>query len=94
MSKRIPVSFLRKRLEIVGIEMGWNTTETWLGVGTFRHSARNAVFLQRGPGGGWSVVQYTNESAGERNLSGNYRMTASELCAWFDGVMFAKTGQR
>lgn len=91
MSKRIPVAYLRKRLELVGAEMGWNTKETWLGVGTSRHSARNAVFLQRGPVGGWRVVQYTNESGGERNLTGNGIMTASELSAWFDGVMFAKT---
>jgi hypothetical protein len=94
MTERIRIAYLRKRLEIVGKEMGWNTTETWLGQGTFRHSARNAVFLQRGPVGGWRVVQFTNESGGEHNLTGNGIMTASELCAWFDGVLFAKTGIR
>jgi hypothetical protein len=81
--------FLEARFRFAAEAMAWNTGPVWTkdAAGNNR-SAVGAVFLERGPIGGWRISQIMNERGGEHCLTGN--ISASELVAWIDGVLYAK----
>lgn len=86
---RLSKSYLENRFKRVHEAMGWPRGPMWnaetrkFNVGT--------VGLEKAPGGGWRIIQISNEGGGQHSVTPAWDVyTARELDAWFEGVLFAK----
>jgi hypothetical protein len=83
---RLSRKYLEGRFKRVHAAMGWPKGPVWKD----GKAQVGAVFLQKGPCG-WHVTQIVNEGGAEKHLTGWLAaFNASELDAWFTGVLFAK----
>lgn len=81
--------FLEARFRFAAEAMGWNTGPAWnKDANGNNRAAIGAVFLERGPVGGWRISQIHNDRGGESKITDT--LSASELVAWLDGVLYAK----
>ena len=80
--------FLEARFRFAAEAMGWNTGPAWSRDPAPGHANVGTVFLERGPVGGWRISQIHNERGGESKITDT--LSAAELVAWIDGVLYAK----
>jgi len=86
---RYTTKFLQARFKFAAEAMEWNTGPLWTkDADGNNRSTVDAVFLERGPVGGWRICQFSNDRGGERKISDT--LSASELVAFIDGILHAK----
>lgn len=93
---RISKAYLEKRFARVHAAMGWPAGPVWTREADGNNRSKvGVVFLERGYMRGWKVTEIVNESGGQRDLTGfGQSLSASELDAWFSGILYAKEGER